>query len=56
MLGALLYCFSFSILPFLLPGFSASVERRKMPSYTWFNLNKGAVPPNEGSALAQLHR
>lgn len=41
-LGALLYCFSFSFLPFLLPGFSASAKRRKMPSYTWFNLSKDA--------------
>lgn len=41
-LGALLYCFTFSILVFLLPGFSAAVERRKMPSYTWFNLSKDA--------------
>lgn len=52
MLGALLYFSSFSIIPFLLPGISASVEKRKMSSYTWFNLSKD-VSAAKGR---QLHR
>lgn len=39
-LGALLYCFTLSILPLLPAGFSASVERMKTPFRSWFSLTE----------------